>query len=1100
MLVALVLASVVAHGQINSNGLPILRNYTPEEYEASDQNWSAVQDHRGVMYFGNNDNGVLEYDGKTWRKIPVPQNAIVRSLNVDSAGTVYVGTVGDFGYLAPNKQGTLQYNSLLDLLVDSVGAFSDIYKIHLFNNKVHFFNRSYLFIYDGQKVDAIDINPERRYSNLLSFLSNNRYYIGSYKEGLRELTDTSLSIAPNGAFFKQKNIWGMTPSSDSTATMVTSSGLYKYNQQSGNVTQLENNDKFFGKTVDNEVQLYYSFGVNKFDIGISFLFDENIGFAQLDSTGLPKRVLSKKTGLFDETVTSLYQNKKSETTDNPLWLPLNVGITRADIHSPINRFSEESGIRGGINSVLKFNGKLVVLTMSGAFYQDFDNYGVAHFRPIDGINSASWSYLILDDSRTNKQKMLIGTITNGIYEVDENFNAKSISHTYEFNDIEHIAYSLHQCKGNPSVVYIGMSGSFAAMKWQNGRWKNLGRISPDELKSEYRHISSANPNELWLITYVDGVQRIRLNGDEIKVDKFNEEHGLSTLKNISSAVINGKVYFSSNNGIVKYNNKTNTFEPAVLPGLNQTIEGRGVYKFVKFDKGYALSCYSTTSNDKWIEYVEPGSNGEDVVQKTMFKALPSRWSDELYVDENEILWMSISTELFSYNKNIERNYNKPFNALIRRVKITGDSVIFNGSFSKEVETGKRIVSLYQQPNQNPALSFSNNNISFDVASSFYEFPDRTEYSFFLDGYDKEWSKWNSQPSPIYTNLREGSYTFKVKARNVYGTESKIAEYSFTIHAPWYRTILAYIVYLILAGLLVWGIVIFNTRRLIAEKIRLEEIVEERTAEVVAQKEELEEQRDKIFEQNEEIKSSINYASRIQNALLTPVETINEIFNDYFILYLPRDIVSGDFYWHTQFGNRKICVVADCTGHGVPGGFMSMLGIGFLTQIMTKGEVLTASQILDKLRQMIIESLHQTGKTSESKDGMDLALYIVDTDKGVIEFAGANNPLVIIRDNEIIQIKGDKMPIGIHIKHHVPFTNHIIEYKKGDVIYTFSDGYPDQFGGPKQRKFMIKNLKDLLLEIHKKPMPEQKEILLNTLLEWQGDTDRIDDIVLMGLRL
>ena len=290
------------------------------------------------------------------------------------------------------------------------------------------------------------------------------------------------------------------------------------------------------------------------------------------------------------------------------------------------------------------------------------------------------------------------------------------------------------------------------------------------------------------------------------------------------------------------------------------------------------------------------------------------------------------------------------------------------------------------------------------------------------------------------------------------------------------------------------------RRLIADKIRLEQIVKERTAEVVAQKEELEHQRDRIFDQNEEIKSSINYASRIQNALLTPKEKIDEIFNDYFILFLPRDIVSGDFYWHTQIGNRKICVVADSTGHGVPGGFMSMLGIAFLTQITAKGERFTASQMLDQLRSMIISSLHQTGKVGENKDGMDLALYIIDTDTGMLEFAGAYNPLVIIRDNELIQIKADKMPIGIHIRYETPFTNNVMEYKKGDVIYTFSDGYPDQFGGPSQRKFMVKNLKELLLKIHHLPMDEQRELLHQRLNSWQGDTSRIDDIVIMGVRL
>lgn len=178
----------------------------------------------------------------------------------------------------------------------------------------------------------------------------------------------------------------------------------------------------------------------------------------------------------------------------------------------------------------------------------------------------------------------------------------------------------------------------------------------------------------------------------------------------------------------------------------------------------------------------------------------------------------------------------------------------------------------------------------------------------------------------------------------------------------------------------------------------------------------------------------------------------------------------------------------------------MLGIAYLNQITAKSEKFTASQMLDQLRSMIISSLHQTGKMGESKDGMDLAVYIIDTDTGMLEFAGAYNPLVIVRDNELIQIKGDKMPIGIHIKCDTPFTNNMMEYKKGDVIYTFSDGYSDQFGGPSGRKFMVKNLKELLVKIHHLPMDEQKELLLQRLNSWQGNTSRIDDIVIMGVRI
>lgn len=1096
-----ILLSLLSFGQINQKGLPIIKNFSPEVYDASDQNWCAVQDNRGIMYFGNNDRGVLEYDGKTWRKIPVPRNAIVRSLAVDSLGTVFVGTIGDFGYLTPNESGLLEYKSLLNQITDSIGHFSDVLKIHVFKGKVYFYNRTYLFIYDGSKVDVIDINPERKYSNLYPFYVNNRYYIGSFVLGLRELVDDQVVLAPNGETFKETNIKGIVPITDSTAVIITyeiakQQSLYSYNQNTGEISLLKYNDSFF-KKIFGDGEPYNAIALNDTTIGVVNVFSENYSFIQMDKEGKPISVLNKTLGLNDETAINIFQSKKHSGA-NPTWLPLNIGISRINTHSPIKRFSEESGLRGGILQICYFNNRLVVLTMSGVFYQSIDHNGMAYFRQVQGLNTSAWSYLLFKDPDSEEERLLIGTNVNGIYEIDKDFNAISISNLPQFKNIWHIAYSLHQSKNDPKIVYIGMSGSFAAMKWEDGRWKNLGKLAEDKLTREYRGIVSVKPNELWLTTFINGIVRVRFGKDTI-IDEYGIEHGLQSLKDINVSVIDNQVFFTTNNGIFRFNEDSNSFELAILPGLNNPITNKGVNRLVKFRDGYVISCYQTEETYRWIEMVTP-SEHNDLILKQPFKSLPSRTCDFLFEDSNGLLWIALSTELYTYNSELSVSYSDPFNALIRRVTITGDSIIFKGAFRKELTADNVVVSNVQNPKELPNLTYKYNNVTFDVSATFYEREDLTEYSFMLVGYDKDWSRWTNTPNPIYTNLSEGSYTFKVRARNVFGTESSVAEYSFSISPPWWRSIVAIIFYVILLALIIWGIVAYNTRRLIAEKIRLEQIVKERTAEVVAQKEELEKQRDKIFEQNEEIKSSINYASRIQNALLTPKETIDDIFKDYFILFLPRDIVSGDFYWHTQIGNRKICVISDCTGHGVPGGFMSMLGIAFLTQIMAKGEKLTASQILDQLRAMIIASLHQTGKMGESKDGMDIALYIIDTDTGMIEFAGANNPLVIIRDNEIIQIKGDKMPIGIHIKYETPFTNNVMEYKSGDVLYTFSDGYPDQFGGPDERKFMIKNLKELFLEIHKKPMEEQKDILYRTLLEWQGDSSRIDDIVVMGLRL
>jgi len=256
----------------------------------------------------------------------------------------------------------------------------------------------------------------------------------------------------------------------------------------------------------------------------------------------------------------------------------------------------------------------------------------------------------------------------------------------------------------------------------------------------------------------------------------------------------------------------------------------------------------------------------------------------------------------------------------------------------------------------------------------------------------------------------------------------------------------------------------------------------------------------ITEQKKEITASIQYARRIQNAMLTPGDFISSLIPERFILFRPKDIVSGDFYWLTKKKDKVICAVADCTGHGVPGAFMSMLGITLLNEIVSKNMDLPANEILNELRDLVIKSLRQTGREGEILDGMDIILLIFDKEQKNVEFAGAQNPLILLRDGELIEYKTDLMPIGIHATADIPFTNQFIRLKKGDVLYAFTDGYVDQFGGPNGKRFMLKNLKKLLLEIYDKSMDEQKELLNASLDNWMSETSQLDDILVMGIRM
>jgi len=326
--------------------------------------------------------------------------------------------------------------------------------------------------------------------------------------------------------------------------------------------------------------------------------------------------------------------------------------------------------------------------------------------------------------------------------------------------------------------------------------------------------------------------------------------------------------------------------------------------------------------------------------------------------------------------------------------------------------------------------------------------------------------------------------------------------------------------------------------LVFQKHQIEEKNEElnqQNEEIASQRDEIESQRDLLINQKEhieeihkEVTDSINYAKRIQEAVLPVSAPARAVLGEHFILFKPKDIVSGDFYWTTKIvGNRQsavnspqsavnspqtadcklptadllIVVVADCTGHGVPGALMSMLGISFLTEIVNKKEVTQASHVLNELRKEIINALQQKGTQGEQKDGMDIALVTINTETIELQYAGANNPLYIFShlNNELIEIKPDKMPIAIY-EQMEQFTNNDYQLQKGDLIYLLSDGYEDQFGGPKNKKFMIKQLKELFVKISDKQMNEQEEILNTTFEKWKGEHEQIDDVTILGLKI
>jgi len=392
------------------------------------------------------------------------------------------------------------------------------------------------------------------------------------------------------------------------------------------------------------------------------------------------------------------------------------------------------------------------------------------------------------------------------------------------------------------------------------------------------------------------------------------------------------------------------------------------------------------------------------------------------------------------------------------------------------------------PNQE--LSYLENDLTFEYKSICLNNPDAVLYQIMLEPADKDWRPVTEQTVASYPSLAPERYTFKVKARNSDGIWNKEPiTYSFTIRPPFYKT-WWFILSVVIAGILVIiSYIKVRERALIKEKKILEEKVAERTAEVVQKSNELE-------KKNKDIMDSIRYAKRIQTAVLPP-----EIpFDNTFVFFRPKDIVSGDFYWLEHIGDLEMIAAVDCTGHGVPGAFLSILGHSMLTKIVREYGILEPAKILDQLDEEIIKALHQKNVKGERvvNDGMDLALICYNKKTNVLEFAGGYNPLIMIRNGELEEIKADRFPIGMTTIHtDKKFTNHEIKVQKGDSFYIFSDGYADQFGGEDGRKFRKKNMKDLLLSIQDIPMKNQGAKLEEHILDWMKNHDQIDDMVFIG---
>jgi ligand-binding sensor domain-containing protein/serine phosphatase RsbU (regulator of sigma subunit) len=384
------------------------------------------------------------------------------------------------------------------------------------------------------------------------------------------------------------------------------------------------------------------------------------------------------------------------------------------------------------------------------------------------------------------------------------------------------------------------------------------------------------------------------------------------------------------------------------------------------------------------------------------------------------------------------------------------------------------------------LNSNENDIAFRYVSISLANPEGVIYQVLLEGLHDSWQDVKNQNYILYNKLPPGRYLFKVRARNDYQEWTKTpVQYSFRVFPPFYKRgyFITTVILILLAAFVTY--IKLRERNLVREKRILEARVKERTLALSIVNNEL-------SRKNKDITDSITYAKRIQFAILPP----DIPFDNTFILFKPKDIVSGDFYWLNSAGSTEFLAAVDCTGHGVPGAFMSFIGFTSLNKIIIEQGIYQPASILNHLNQEVATTLHQKGEDIV-KDGMDIALVNYTPETGILEYAGAFNPLIIIRNGEIFETKADRFAIGHAPGKENKFTNHQTQLKKDDIVYIFSDGFADQFGGPEEKKYKNANLKELLASIYKFPMDKQKEILDHAFEEWKGDQEQVDDVLIVG---
>ncbi len=801
-------------------GMPFIQNFSPNTYKTHGQNFAIVQDTRGVMYFGNFA-GILEFDGISWRIITTAQHKKVSSLAIDKSGRIYVGARGEIGYLSPDSLGKMAFVSLVDKIKPGQRDFLEVTHTYTTAGNVYFVTESKIFRWGDNEFKILETDSPV----LSAFCVYDRLYILHKDSGLMSIKDWKFEPIDGGEKFSETTeIETMLPMSGNKILIGSGNrGLFILDDKCIEPFPTDFDSSFIESKITCGVMLKdssYAFGTIR--NGVIIVYPD----------GGARQILNKDSGIQNEYVRNIFIDH-----EDALWLALNNGITRVEMPSPLTYFDEKSGIKGGITQIVRCNSSLYFSSYQGLYYLDRNNMTVSL---VPGISSACWSIICAGNS-------ILAATSEGIYQVQDD---KILPITKNFSLV------IYRSKFDSARIYIGQTDGLVLLQLVNGKWVSKGKI--EGISDEIRQIFEDEDSIIWMGTPYRGIFSYNPRGDG-SIEHFDTTSGLPSITGNQLNVLSDMILVTSMSGIFVYKKSGNSFVPINLFDGDTTQSEKWIYKIVEDSDG---NFWGNSGNEANIALFTSDRNGKYIENNTAFLPIADFIAWSIYPESDGVTWFGGPDGLVRYDSKVDKNYKADFNSLIRKVVVNNDSLLFAGSFFN----CDFIPSLLQNDYLKPVLNYKSNTIRFEYSATSYNVRGQNEFQYYLEGFDAIRSEWTTETTKEYTNLPEGKYVFRVRSRNVYKHLSAEASFEFEILTPWFKTWLAYAVYLVLLGILISIIVIIRSRQLVKEKRILEVLVTERTAEVVQQKEELHKQSLELEGKNEELGKINDFVKSINSEI------------------------------------------------------------------------------------------------------------------------------------------------------------------------------------------------------------------------------------------